>query len=248
MDYDVAIDKIEKSSDREGFMAKNWMEAARQQDIPTAFVVDREGKIAWIGHPMSLEAPLTKIVDGTWDREAAARESAKSLEAEEVQEKSPAHKLAVAFGEALKTKTWQEALADADKLVALDKKYENTADFWKLLVFTSSGNAKGFNAVAERLLSGPLKDNQIALNEVAWAIVDPASKMRPRNLELACSSASTAVDLSERKNPAFINTLAWAEFWKGNKGKAVDLENEAISKATGDKSSFEATLKRFQAQ
>ena len=51
MGYAVALDA------EDGFMAKNWMEAAEQRGIPAAFVV-REGKVAWIGHPMSMEKTL----------------------------------------------------------------------------------------------------------------------------------------------------------------------------------------------
>ena len=34
-------------------MAKTWMMAAGQNGIPCAFVVGKDGKIAWIGHPMA---------------------------------------------------------------------------------------------------------------------------------------------------------------------------------------------------
>lgn len=46
MNYRVALDTDS------GAMAKSWMAAAGQDGIPTAFVVDKAGKIAWIGHPM----------------------------------------------------------------------------------------------------------------------------------------------------------------------------------------------------
>jgi thiol-disulfide isomerase/thioredoxin len=245
MDYDVAMDKIDKPTDREGFMAKNWMDAAKQNGIPTAFVVDKEGKVAWIGHPMELEGPLTKIVDGTWDRKAAAQEFANSMNAQKAEANSPANKLSVAFGQALKAKKWDEAVADADKLAALDKKYENAANFWKMAVYAKSGDGKKFDAVAEKILSGPAKDDPNTLNSIAWSIVDPESKMSPRNLELAHSSASKAVELSQRKEAAFIDTLAWAEFAMGNKSKAAELEKEALSKVEGDKSGYEAALKKF---
>ena len=56
-------------------MAKSWMEAAGQNGIPTAFIVNKEGKIAWIGHPMEMEKPLEKIIAGTWDLKTAAEEN-----------------------------------------------------------------------------------------------------------------------------------------------------------------------------
>jgi thiol-disulfide isomerase/thioredoxin len=53
MTYRVALD--DKSSNKAGQMAKTWMQAAGQDGIPTAFLVDTKGKIAWIGHPMELK-------------------------------------------------------------------------------------------------------------------------------------------------------------------------------------------------
>lgn len=63
MGYTVAVD----TAARGGFMSKNWMDAAGQDGIPTAFIVDKTGKIAWIGHPMEMEGPLTKITAGKWN-------------------------------------------------------------------------------------------------------------------------------------------------------------------------------------
>jgi hypothetical protein len=36
-------------------MAVTWMEAAGRDGIPSAFLVNTQGKIAWIGHPMELK-------------------------------------------------------------------------------------------------------------------------------------------------------------------------------------------------
>lgn len=58
MDYRVGYDPQRK-------MSKTWMEPAGQNGIPCAFVVDGDGKIAWIGHPMELEANLDKVVAKT---------------------------------------------------------------------------------------------------------------------------------------------------------------------------------------
>ena len=44
MDYNVAVDGSA------AFMAKNWMEASGSQGIPTAFIVDKTGTVAWIGY------------------------------------------------------------------------------------------------------------------------------------------------------------------------------------------------------
>jgi thiol-disulfide isomerase/thioredoxin len=57
MDYRVA-------TDLDNAMAKNWLQAAGLNGIPTAFIVDKKGKIAWIGHPMEMDKPLEEIRSG----------------------------------------------------------------------------------------------------------------------------------------------------------------------------------------
>jgi hypothetical protein len=60
MTYRVALD--DKTSDKNGQMSQTWMEAAGQDGIPTAFLVDTKGHIAWIGHPMQLKEQVIEDV------------------------------------------------------------------------------------------------------------------------------------------------------------------------------------------
>jgi thiol-disulfide isomerase/thioredoxin len=67
MDYNVAMDA------QDGFMSKQWMEAAGQDGIPAAFVVN-QGKIVWIGHPMAgLEETLDQVLTGKLDVDKARK-------------------------------------------------------------------------------------------------------------------------------------------------------------------------------
>jgi thiol-disulfide isomerase/thioredoxin len=61
MNYSVA------KEDR-NFMETSWLIASNERDegIPRSFVVDAQGKIAWIGHPKDLDTVLHKIVNNTW--------------------------------------------------------------------------------------------------------------------------------------------------------------------------------------
>lgn len=55
MEYTVAIDTDSKAN-------TGYMEAYGQNGIPTAFVVDGDGKVAWVGHPMGgLDAALATL-------------------------------------------------------------------------------------------------------------------------------------------------------------------------------------------
>lgn len=55
MDYRVAYDANRA-------MSKDWMQAAKQNGIPCAFIVDHEGKIAFIGHPSGMDAEVNKAL------------------------------------------------------------------------------------------------------------------------------------------------------------------------------------------
>jgi serine/threonine-protein kinase len=81
MDYRVASDAIpENGNANDGIMATTWMKAAGQGGIPTAFIIDKGGRIAWIGHPMSMNEPLEKIAGGWWALTAASARSRKESE------------------------------------------------------------------------------------------------------------------------------------------------------------------------
>jgi len=73
MGYTVAIEESDK-------MAENWMRAAGRNGIPSAFIVDGAGKIAWAGHPMTIDEPLAKVIKGEWDLEEGRKAQVAELE------------------------------------------------------------------------------------------------------------------------------------------------------------------------
>jgi thiol-disulfide isomerase/thioredoxin len=80
MTYRVALD--DKSDGSKGVMARTWMEAAGRNGIPSAFLVDKKGVIAWIGHPMALkDEVIEQVLAGTYDvRKAAAEQKTSAKE------------------------------------------------------------------------------------------------------------------------------------------------------------------------
>ncbi len=70
MDYTVAVDDDKKTG--EAFMA-----AFGVKGIPHAFVVDKESRIVWSGHPMAgLEETLTDLIAGKYDMTKAKKRDA----------------------------------------------------------------------------------------------------------------------------------------------------------------------------
>ena len=51
-----------------------YMDGAGQNGIPTCFIVGKDRKIEWVGHPMEMDEPLQQIVDDKWDRKKFADE------------------------------------------------------------------------------------------------------------------------------------------------------------------------------
>jgi thiol-disulfide isomerase/thioredoxin len=111
MDYNVC------AGTKDGYMAKNWMNAAGQGGIPATFVIDGDSKIAWIGHPVYLEEPLSKIIDGTFDVKAFAAEFNKQREAASAQQKIMDEAMRP-IKEAVAAKKFGEAVIAADQAIA----------------------------------------------------------------------------------------------------------------------------------
>lgn len=53
------------------FTVHDWFDAfGQERAIPTSFVIDGKGRIAWIGHPMNLDTVLQRVIDSTWNARA----------------------------------------------------------------------------------------------------------------------------------------------------------------------------------
>lgn len=73
MDYAVAVEDS-------NFTVADWIEATGEKNngIPRTFVVNGEGRLAWIGHPKELAEVLPKIVNRTWDIKEASTKSSEN--------------------------------------------------------------------------------------------------------------------------------------------------------------------------
>lgn len=61
MQYHVAMDSADKGTER------LWQDAALRRGIPVAFIVGKDGRLAWIGHPMVMADPLQRVIAGNFD-------------------------------------------------------------------------------------------------------------------------------------------------------------------------------------
>jgi thiol-disulfide isomerase/thioredoxin len=231
MAYTVAMDDVPAgASGNEGKMAKNWMEAAGQHGIPTAFVINRDGKIAWIGHPMRLDEPLPKVVAGTWDERAAAAQFQKD-QAEQQKMAELRDKLV----KAQQSGDPNQMVAVLDQAIADNPGLETSLGIQKYQLMAKQGKDPAKTAAyGTRLVDTVLKDNPQMLNEFAWLIVAPGqAKPNASSLKLALKAAQRADTLAQGKDAAIADTLAKAYFDNGNAAKALEAQERAVRLAKG---------------
>src|SRR5438309_6890216 len=196
------------------------MQAAAQDGIPTAFVVNGDGKVAWIGHPMEMDKALADIVAGKWDLAAVSARFKQEQAA-----KRKFNQLREQLVEALNSGDSKKVLKVIDSAVADDPKMETILGAQKYLVLAGKdGDPDKAQEYGKRLVDTVLKDNPNRLNELAWTIVGSEDKTKPdpKQVKVALAAAQRADEVTKGKDASVIDTLARAHFFSGEVAKAVE--------------------------
>ena len=240
MTYRVALD--DKEGHEKGKMAETWMTAAALDGIPSAFLVDPKGLVAWIGHPMQLkEKVIEDVLAGKWDVQKAAADYVK-------QQKNQAQ-LRVLWGDlngAMQKKNWDAASAkldEAEKLLPEDQR-----DGLGLMRFNVLIGRKDY-AAAYKLagqLSDDHKDDALLQNQLAWQIATDET-IEQRDLALAETFAVRANEAARSENAGVLDTLARVLFMRDKKDQAIDLQEKAVKLADGDlKTNLQRSLDSYR--
>lgn len=150
MAYTVAFDSSGKT-----YTA--YMDAARQEGIPTAFVVGRDGKLQYIGHPMAMDRTFEQIVAGTYDPSA---ERKRIEEREKINERLK--EVEAAFG----TNEWERGYKLLGEIA--DKEMANNAEMLSMV--------SGAMTAPRSRMKNP--DYALALR-----LAERAVKLEPKNAE-----------------------------------------------------------------
>lgn len=225
MDYRVAMDEGEAGK---GTMAQTWLAAAGQNGIPCSMIVNGEGKIAWIGHPMRMDKPLSQIVSGKWDLATAAADFKKEREA-----RAKMAALNANLRKAL-AKGPDEAVKVLDQALEASPEMEKSLGMTKFAILLRGDKLDQQIAYGERLIDKVLTDGE-SLNQLAWMIVDPEAKEKhdPKLQKMALKAAIKADQAMEGKDAAIADTLARAYFVTGDKAKALSTQERAVGLAKG---------------
>jgi thiol-disulfide isomerase/thioredoxin len=220
MGYTVAIDKQDSDTAREGYMTRNWLQAAGLNGIPATFVIDKN-QIAWIGHPMALDSVLESMNKGNWNTERFAKQWKKE-KAEETLYRT-------------RMEQYRQKLRAHVKDKQKKQFYKTLDEQLKYLTTLKAGG--GWQMVNEHIWYW--------LADPASKGLTP--EMKDYTFGVKWMEALTA--RPEGKNAGFYDTLAWCYYGAGQKQKAIDLETKAIEMLPandGYRADFENALKTFQ--
>jgi len=233
--------RVVYAGDREK-MSKPWMQAAGQNGIPCAFIVDKESTVAWIGHPMSMDKPLEQIVSGSWDAAAAKKLFEEERAAEEAQ-----MKLGMMMRQAMQSGNYDEVVVALREVLAKSPNENLKFQLFELLAGPANKPDEAWKLGEEILAAN--KSNAMMMNQLAWTIVDPEGAVKTPNLDLALKAAEAGVAASKEKDGAILDTLARVVFLKGDAPRAIELQKKAIEAAPAGqmKDSMKETLKEYEA-
>jgi len=108
------------------------------------------------------------------------------------------------------------------------------------------GDKEKAAGLAKQLRELKIKDPQ-TLNQIAWGILTDEG-IKQRDIPLATELAKAAVDASQGKDAAILDTYATALFASGKTADAIEYQKKAVAACDNDdlKQDLQATLKKYQ--
>lgn len=231
------------ANDATGHINQTWMEPLGVEGIPHVVLIDKQGRIAWSGHPMSgMDKALDAILDGSYDTDAAAAKAnaAAELQARALPIMQEANELAEA-GE------WDKALAKVDELIEMGFEPLGMTLTRFQVMLMQLNDAPGAYAFLEKTAFGTLNDDADALSQIAWFLAD-APQLPARDLDLAKRIATRADALKESKDAVAVFTLGRIAAAQNLRDEAISMYEKAVALADADmKTQLQAALEEYRA-
>lgn len=224
MQYRVAFDDLDKTW-------RAYMEAAGQNGIPCAFIIDKQGRVAWIGHPAmpEFEKTIGAIVKDEFDLEKAEREGKAAAEAQEKirKDQEELHK-------AWEAGDTEKAFTLADEIIASDPGSMRQWAWWKFesLMIGVEQPERAYAFVRE-MMAGPYKEDADMLLRFAYGIGDSLG-IEHKDLDLALDLAERSVTLTMGQDSQKLAGLAMVRMSRQEYDEAIAVMERAIEVAPND--------------
>lgn len=202
----------------------DYMDAAKQDGIPTAFIVGKSGLVEWIGHPGNMDQPLEQIVNDSWDREAFKAEMKIQ---QELQENMQEMSKLMASGK----------LDEAFELVNAqinDASSEMLRDHWTAIRYSlklSSGelddDTLAFYRNQMKQMQGDV-ESLLRFSYSLYGIYQQGAEIGPLAGEAVAALEAEKDAVSDQMKPVYYNTLAALHNASGEAQKAIEAQQAAI--------------------
>lgn len=226
MTYRIALDDVPPGEKAQGKMAQTWMIASGQDGIPSAFLVDKKGVIAWIGHPMELKTTMIEqVLAGTFDLKQSAAAHEKELAA-----RPQLRALSGQLGASLRSNDWAKAETVVDEMLKLENESgRNSLVSVRMKILGSQGQAPAAYKLAANV-SDAVPDDGLMQMIIARELVSNPD-FKDRDLALAEKIATRANASTKGAEPAVLDLMARVTFMQGKKDQAIAFQEKAINLA-----------------
>jgi len=203
-------------------LIRQYAEAAGVGFVPHAFVVDREGRIAWHGHPAQPELRdiVNQLVQGTYDREKARRLVLAACSADQLE---------ALFRDAYVQQAWHSALLALDALLESDVPKQRLLRYKLTILLGDLGQEQSGRELVERILR-EYADDAAFLNSLASDILSDPRLYVPAP-DLGLSVARAAYRASGGNDAAVADTYARALYVVGRLDLAIRVQQQAVQHA-----------------
>ena len=199
----VAVDAA-AAGETEGVMAKAWL--GENRAIPRCVIVDRDTKIAWIGHPLQVDGPLRAVVAGTFD---AAKQAEIDKKLEELERQ---------FALAMKDKQWRKVPEILDQMHAVDPFMTPLYHPYRIKAWIALGDYSAANKFVKEVVS---ESNDLRLMGKLVGELLKAPDQSQLDLDFVLVTAKKAARNGESDDPVALSALARASEAKEDYAGAV---------------------------
>lgn len=247
------------ATDPDRSVHKDYFDAAGLRGIPSVFIIGKDARIEWIGHPTDMDPVLEAVVEDRWDRNKlkdeikAEQESQKAL-------KDASKRLT----NAREDERWEDMIVELEGLIALG--HDGYIPTKLAIILSKVKDRKRGYVYANELIKRAWDDNHWLLAQVAYAVTHGISTgggkdkyivdENMRDYELGVTTLTRANEITNWESYSYLASLAEVEFKSKRLNQAVEHQAMAVKQLTAlepkiqvhELDGFRELIAKYQAQ
>lgn len=220
MGYRVAVDDVNRT------MANAWLRAAGKDTIPNAFIVGKDRRIAWLGHPLEMDPVLEAVVAGTFDVDAEARRLDKAW-----QEEQELKRLTAPMVAAYKAKDDKAMVQAVDQVLAARPDTEGELMPVKFEALARTDETAAFAYLKACVDKGLFKAHPVCAYEAATVVNRMGDSLKKPDQPLLVQVLEQAISAGGDYGPLVLATYAQVLANDGRMDQAIQAQQKAIQTA-----------------